>query len=61
MLRKLLETVTGVHTGSDMPIDLTIHAQTMGLIGEETVCDDNLVWITKTHYPGPLFKRQFES
>ena len=25
MLRKLLETVTGVHTGSDMPIDVTIH------------------------------------
>ena len=25
MLRKFLETVTGVHTGSDMPIDVTIH------------------------------------
>lgn len=23
----------------------------MGLLGEETVADTNLVWITKTHYP----------
>ena len=25
MLRRFLEVVTGVHTGSDMPIDLTLH------------------------------------
>ena len=23
----------------------------MGMKGEEVVCDDNLVWITKSHYP----------
>ena len=33
----------------------------MGMPGEEVVCDDNLVWITKTHYPGPMWKRKFHS
>ena len=33
----------------------------MGMIGEEVVSDENLVWITKTHYPAPLFKKKFNA
>ncbi len=38
-----------MHTGSDMPVTITMPLQQSGLLGEETV--DNSVWITKTHYP----------
>ena len=34
--------MTVVHTFSEI---------SMGLLGQEHVCDDNLVWITKTHFP----------
>mmetsp|Transcript_8268 Transcript_8268/g.9628 ORF Transcript_8268/g.9628 Transcript_8268/m.9628 type:complete len:80 (+) Transcript_8268:282-521(+) len=45
--------MTGVFTGSDMNIDLTMMAIfNSRLAGEETVAQDNLVWITKTHWPG---------
>lgn len=51
-LRRILETITGVYTGSDMNIDLTTQLLFGGrLAGEETVSDDNLVWVTKTHWP----------
>jgi hypothetical protein len=50
-LRSFIEDVTGVYTGSDMNTDLTLHIQQAGLAGESTTCDDNLVWITKTHWP----------
>lgn len=48
-LRKIIEQITGVFTGSDMPIAMTLPFQQQGLLGEETY--DNSVWITKTHYP----------
>lgn len=48
-LRKLLEQVTGVFTGSDMQLEKTLPLQQSGLLGEQI--QDNSVWITKTHYP----------
>ena len=33
----------------------------MGSVGEEVVSDDNLVWITKTHYPVPTGKKKFNA
>ena len=50
-LRRYLEEITGIYTGSDMLVEYTKNVQSLGLAGEGTGCDDNLVWITKTHYP----------
>ena len=52
-LRRVVEIVTGVYTGSDMNINLTLHLLSGNLAGESTVADDNLPWITKTHWPMP--------
>lgn len=53
-LRKILEVTTGIYTGSDMNIDLTLQLVfKMRAGGESTVSEDNLVWITKTHWPMP--------
>ena len=51
MLRRYLEDVTGIFTGADGNIFTSVGLQTMGLVGEETTSDTNLVWITKTHWP----------
>lgn len=48
-LRKTLEQITGVFSGSDMHLDLTITLQQQGMLGEQTV--DNSCWIVKTHFP----------
>jgi len=61
-LRRILELTTGVFTGSDMNIDLTLHILFSGRLGgEETIAQDNLCWITKTHWPmnSPLGARKF--
>ena len=50
-MRRFLEQITGIYTGSDMRVELTKNAQFIGLDGEGTVASDNLVWVTKTHYP----------
>ena len=50
-LRRFLEQITGIYTGSDMRVEFTKNVQFMGLDGEGAGLDDNLVWITKTHYP----------
>ena len=51
-LRRYLEQITGVYTGTDMNIDYTFHeACSMGLLGQNIVSDSNMVWITKTHKP----------
>ena len=50
-LRRFIEQVTGVYTGSDMPIEFTFFEAMMGLAGQGHVNDDNDVWITKTHFP----------
>ena len=54
MMRTNLEAVTGVFTGSDMDLEVSINLQTLGLCGEETACDSNFVWLTKTHWPFPI-------
>ena len=53
MTRKYIEAVTGVYTGSDMNLSVTLPLLCLGLAGEEHVCDDKTVWITKTHWPEP--------
>lgn len=53
MTRKYIEAITGVHTGSDMPLIITNVMQSWGMAGEDHVCDDGSVWITKTHWPMP--------
>ena len=51
-LRRLLEESTGIFTGSDCFMGLVLDFQSWGLFGENHVgSEDNLVWITKTHYP----------
>ena len=51
MLRRYLEIVSGIFTGSDEDIGADAALQSLGLIGAETTSDSNLVWVTKTHYP----------
>lgn len=50
-MRRYLEKITGVYTGSDMDISHTFFEAQMGLLGQGHTCDSNRVWITKTHYP----------
>lgn len=49
-LRKMLEQITGVFTGSDLGMKDVLPLQQQGLLGEETYGDDS-IWITKTHFP----------
>lgn len=46
----MLEICTGVYTGSDMNLNITLQLGG-NMAGEETVTHDNLNWITKTHWP----------
>ena len=57
MMRKFLETATGIYTSSDMSLDITIMQQVAGLQGEE-LADTNLTWIKKTHWPHPMTWRE---
>jgi hypothetical protein len=50
-LRKYFEVITGVATGSDMTLDLTLTFQ-MSVMKGERITDDT-VWIRKSHYPYP--------
>ena len=50
-LRRFIEQITGVYTGSDMPIDYTFFEAMMGLVGQGHTNDDDHVWLTKTHFP----------
>ena len=60
-LRRIIEQITGVFSGSDMNWDITIQMLYAGLLGEETVSTDNLCWVTKTHWPmeSPLGAKKF--
>ena len=49
-LRNYLETITGIATGSDIYIEITVSLQIMGMLAESHAATDN-VWITKTHHP----------
>ena len=50
-LRQYIEMVTGVYTGADMGIKMTVHEAMMGLLGQNITGESNRVWITKTHKP----------
>ena len=50
-LRRVIELVTGVYTGSDMNLNLTLQVVFDNMLGEETFSHDNLTWVTKTHWP----------
>lgn len=47
-LRRFIELITGIVTGSDIGLELTLNLQTCGLAGEAHCNEDN-VWITKSH------------
>jgi hypothetical protein len=50
MLRVFLETITGITTGAAETLEGGgVSLQTAGLKGEMHVCEDDTVWITKTH------------
>ena len=51
MTRNLIESISGVFTGSNMPLMTTSMFQMMGMAGEGHNCDDNSVWVTKSHWP----------
>jgi hypothetical protein len=56
MLRRHLEMLTGVISGSDIDLFLCVDLQSMSLYGESHVgSEDNLTWITKGHYPIWIF------
>lgn len=48
-LRKYLELLTGVATGSDNTLAVNVFLQMQGMKGEDTV--DDTVWIVKSHSP----------
>ena len=51
-VRKLLQAVTGVYTGSAESNELSLaEVLTENMPGSEVTCDSNRVWITKTHWP----------
>ena len=50
-LRRYLEMITGVYTGADMGIQMTVHEAMMGLLGQNITGESDRVWITKTHKP----------
>ena len=59
-MRKLLETATGIATGSTGSLNTGTLLQYNGLKGQR-VCDDR-VWITKAHHPTfvpNVLKQQF--
>mmetsp|Transcript_3401 Transcript_3401/g.5104 ORF Transcript_3401/g.5104 Transcript_3401/m.5104 type:complete len:239 (+) Transcript_3401:263-979(+) len=58
-LRKYIELISGVPTGSEMPVNLLMPLQMSGLIGEEIV--DDRCWIIKTHHPNRLKKYDFKA
>ena len=62
-LRRMIELCTGIYTGSDMNIDITLQVIAGNLAGEETVSHENLCWITKTHWPmeSPLGAAKFSA
>ena len=48
-LRTYLQKITGIATGCEMSIDITLDQQFNGFMGEEIV--DESVWIKKSHWP----------
>ena len=55
-LRRIVETCTGIYSGSDQTIDYTLHlAFYSRLAGENTAPPEDLCWVTKTHWPHQFF------
>ena len=50
-LRRFIEQITGVYTGTDMVVSHTFADAMMGLLGQEHLPEENRIWITKTHFP----------
>ena len=50
-MRRFIEQVTGVATGSDKAISECFDELLMGLIGSGHTADEKSVWMTATHYP----------
>ena len=48
-LRRLIENVTGIETGSCMPAELTALMPIIGMKGESN--KDDKIWVCKSHYP----------
>lgn len=51
LLCQLIERVSGVYTGSSQSTNLTLSKVLTGRAGEETSSDENLCWLTQTHWP----------
>lgn len=49
-LRKLIEKVSGIATGSDLDLNINLPAQATGSVGE-LIAGNNRVWVTNTHHP----------
>ena len=61
MLRKWFELLTGVISGSDNDMYAILDLQNMGMIGENHIPDqNNLVWITKAHYPIKITRNELK-
>ena len=58
-LRKYIETITGISTGSDMPVQTPMPLQMTGMIGEGIV--DDRCWVTKTHFPSGIQLQSFKA
>ena len=50
-MRRYLEQITGIYTGSDMDIQWTFMEAQMGMLGTSITGDSNRVWITNTTAP----------
>jgi hypothetical protein len=61
LIRKQLEQITLVHTGSDCDLKRPLNRQLkeMGLAGEGTL--DDSVWLVKSHYPERIGATTFDA
>ena len=62
-VRRIIELITGVYTGSDMDICLASMAYAWQSAGEGILSGENLCWATKTHWPmeSPLGTKPFSA
>ena len=51
MLRRFIEQITGVYTGSDKSAASNFDLVMMGMAGEEHIPTTNQTWTCTTHYP----------
>lgn len=58
-LRNYIEKITGIATGSTMFHELAYHHTLFDFKGEGIT--DNTVWVSKTHYPSPVYGAKVSS